>query len=787
MVFNLFIGLVIPVMLFSYDQKIDSALSAAGKGMLGADLMISSRIKPREKSLELVDEILGEKLDIKAKMYSLFTMARGGDKLSLIQLRYIEGMYPFYGKIETETGITIDQLKAREIIVKKEILLKFNKKVGEAISIGGEDFVIKDIITKDIGESIQIGNMAPRVYLNFSERLKNNLMKKGSTIFYSNFYKSKGEISEELFTSLKNKVTDSELRFTLPKQSNNTFARGIKLVLDFSQLIFICGILISVTAYFYIFKHFLVLESKNIDVYHNLGLKKFVVSSIYLIYSLICFFFSMIGVILIVFGLKDQFEKVFQGFLPPGMELSSNIVEIPYLFILLLALFVTSFVAPLIFSKIRYRKSNLVHWLPAFLIFNIMLVWQTQSMLWAPAFIIVLSILGLLFYYLVPKIFTPLINHKSLTIQLAMKSLVRNKSVLFTRFIMIVMTFSIINLVPIIFNSLNHDLNYGKTTRPEYFLFDIQDDQIEGLRQFFEERGIKTTRFAPMIRARLLEINGKKVDVKSTLNESREEEVERRSRNRGVNLSYKDGLNHAETVIRGSFVTEVYSGEGPIHISLEERYAKRLGVDLGEKLTFSIFDLPFEGVVSSVRKVKWTSFLPNFFILFQKGVLEDAPKTYLTTLSSKDIDYKNIIDLNDRFPNVTSLDVKNIMREISKFLGSMQAVLFQMIIVFVVITLIAFLSLNFFQLKVSSRTNSLYRHLGLTYKNIKNIHLFSYCSLSLVSILFAIVLANLLGFIILKFFMNIDYVFTTDYLILNLIPILGLFLFNKKVLGYERI
>ena len=120
------------------------------------------------------------------------------------------------------------------------------------------------------------------------------------------------------------------------------------------------------------------------------------------------------------------------------------------------------------------------------------------------------------------------------------------------------------------------------------------------------------------------------------------------------------------------------------------------------------------------------------------------------------------------------------MKEVSSFLKVMEDVLFQMVIVFLIITFLAFFSLNYFQLKIARSGDQLYRQLGLSAKKVRNIHLFSYSILCIISISSAYVLANIMGLIILEKFLNIEYVLSFKYAYLNLIPIFGVALFIKK-------
>jgi putative ABC transport system permease protein len=89
------------------------------------------------------------------------------------------------------------------------------------------------------------------------------------------------------------------------------------------------------------------------------------------------------------------------------------------------------------------------------------------------------------------------------------------------------------------------------------------------------------------------------------------------------------------------------------------RFAERLGVGLGDVLHFDVQGVPIAGRVVSLRQVRWNSFQPNFFVSFQPGVLEDAPKIFLASVPGLTNDAREALQSSivERFPNVSVIDV----------------------------------------------------------------------------------------------------------------------------------
>lgn len=108
-------------------------------------------------------------------------------------------------------------------------------------------------------------------------------------------------------------------------------------------------------------------------------------------------------------------------------------------------------------------------------------------------------------------------------------------------------------------------------------------------------------------------------------------------------------------------------------LSVEQKYADRLGIKIGDVMLFDVQGVEIEGQVINLRKVKWTSFTPNFFILMQNGVLNDAPKTFIMALPKMTETRKEQLQLNlaKRFSNVSIIDVQRTVNEVLKIADQM--------------------------------------------------------------------------------------------------------------------
>jgi putative ABC transport system permease protein len=239
----------------------------------------------------------------------------------------------------------------------------------------------------------------------------------------------------------------------------------------------------------------------------------------------------------------------------------------------------------------------------------------------------------------------------------------------------------LINLIPQVRASLQGELVPGSGTKlPSFFLFDIQDDQAEELKALAFQNGFQVESLSPNVRSRLTHLNGEEIEKASFSKKAftREEEQSARSRNRGFNLSYREELHPSETITKGKELSQELSSDGVAEISVEREFAKRLEWNVGDLVTFDIQGIPVEAKIVNLRKVKWTAFVPNFFILFQGGVLDDAPKTFLATIPQLPNDEKKFAVqeiIVDRLPNVSIVDVTRTVSMILDVMSSMTQIL----------------------------------------------------------------------------------------------------------------
>lgn len=193
---------------------------------------------------------------------------------------------------------------------------------------------------------------------------------------------------------------------------------------------------------------------------------------------------------------------------------------------------------------------------------------------------------------------------------------------------------------------------------PNRFVINVQQDQVQAVHAFTVQRGLAEPTLFPMVRARLVSQAGKPV---SGADYASRGPRARRMAEREFNLSTMDALRADNVITQGRFWSGATSTP---ELSVEEEFAERLGWRLGERIGFDIAGQPFEAVITSLRRVEWESFRPNFFVLVSPGALDGYPASHITAIQVPQGDAGFTADLVRRFPNLTVIDVDAVLAQV---------------------------------------------------------------------------------------------------------------------------
>jgi putative ABC transport system permease protein len=361
--------------------------------------------------------------------------------------------------------------------------------------------------------------------------------------------------------------------------------------------------------------------------------------------------------------LQKALNVLFAGLLPPNMALIiawEVVFEGLCLGVLVVGLF--SFI-PLhrlknikpiaIFRKELIRpKGGVPIYISFFLIlifFLLLVFWQVKDIQTGLYFVlgVILMILAASILAGVVLFVLKRLKVKSLVVRQAIKGLFRPRNA--TKPIIITLTASLSVIFSIYLIEQNLDAAFIQSYPPDapnLFFLDIQPSQLD---LFSRTLGIQTT-YYPIVRARILAINGENID--------RQKERQRRGRNlsRTFNLTYRGHLLEDEVIVKGDRLHR--EDWGDLQVSVMDTVTEVNDMDIGDRITFRIQGVPLQARISSIRSRNRQAIRPFFYFVFPEKTLRDAPQTIFTALRlSADRIPAMQTEIVKQFPNVSVIDV----------------------------------------------------------------------------------------------------------------------------------
>ena len=156
---------------------------------------------------------------------------------------------------------------------------------------------------------------------------------------------------------------------------------------------------------------------------------------------------------------------------------------------------------------------------------------------------------------------------------------------------------------------------------PSHFLYNVADREVDAVKQLLEESDVTTTPWFPMVRGRLVSINGEAI--------TRERMAQSDGLSREVNFTQTVDLPVSNEIVNGKWWTEAPES---FEFSIEEEVASEIGVTVGDEIEFSIGGINFSATLASIRAVDWQSMNPNFYVVFYPGALDRYAPNWVTAV-----------------------------------------------------------------------------------------------------------------------------------------------------------
>jgi len=674
-----------------------SSVRGQERELLSSDLSLGARRPLKETEVEQFQKATQDSVLQSYRVIDMSSMlyAPGGEAARLVEVRVVEPGFPFYGSLMTSEGplrLTADHPLFTEncLWLHDEAARLFDVKVGDELRLGEGTFRHCGTVQKDSTQGFRGFALAPRIYLGRSRLVDTQLVGEGTIASHALHLKLRPEANKDLTTDWKDALLkefdDPAIRIQRPSDTSEQTARSGKLFGDYLQLASLVALILAVVGTFYLFRTLVHRRLKDVAILRALGVAPGEARQLLLMPLITDFLVAIplagiFSAVLfpVVTGVLDQ---LFGTQLPATGFPWSVWPAMPLIFILVMAILMPSVEeavrVPVMALLQDQERVGMVPWRQAGLWGLLGLVSLSGLAIWAAhswkiggLFVagLLLATLTLAGFTLLARWLGEKVLRRSGHISgvfglmggLVIRRLLRRPMTTLLTVIALGLGSVLISLLGHLELSIGQEFSLESQDRPALFMFDIQDDQTEKFKAFLSESKIPLQALSPMVRGKLVSVNEEafRKDKQEAMFQTREEENESRFRQRMMNFSWSSRLNPSETMVEGVDFAEASVPEGEVAVSLEKRFAQRLSLELNDRLTFEVLGVPLIGRVVNIRTVKWTSFRPNFFIIFAPGVLEDAPKSWLAAVGQMPAEQKAQLQNNvsRQFPNISSVDV----------------------------------------------------------------------------------------------------------------------------------
>lgn len=752
---NLSLGLLGFITIDSFKRSVKEQVSMESQKLLGADLALRTRREFTALELNQTKALLPKGTE-SVQAVDFFSMVAGPTNRSrLVKVVAMEPGFPFHGEFNLSIGGKVKDfnnllLHEKPIAwIYPELRSQLALDLGDQITLGKTKFRISDIVHEDAGLQFQPAEFAPKVFISHNFIQKTELLQEGNTAFRNHLFRLPAGINaQSLAEKVGQELSAPDIRVYSHQRAGHRAGRLLRYLSDFLALVSLVALFLACLGSGYLFHGFITRKIKDIAILISLGATHRLALFTYVLQISILGVFAVLPPVLLCFIALPLAGNLLQDFLPFDVDAGLTLASIFLTFIV--AILSGYFLALPSLRKIRklkpaelFRESmhpgktspikSLIWLAPGLLGFWLLCITQADSWKLGNLFFLTFTVCGVVVFILgsfslagIDRLF----RRSPLPLRLACRSLSRNRTSSITSLLALALGVLLLNLIPQFQYSLESEINLKdpESKLPQLFLFDIQEEHLQSLTQTLQFQGRPLQNITPWIRGRLLAVKGVPFESISGLDREFDNPDDQRRnafRNRNFNLSYRGKLRESEEIIRGRMVSSTYdqNSSGPAEISVEQKYAESLGIDLGDQITIEVSGVQVLAEVANIRRVRWTSFQPNFFVQMQPGVLENAPKTFIGTIEQLSKEEKQIIQdlLVQKFPTISILDVERTGRKILQVVGQMTWALQIMAILSIVVGLIILHTISREKARRQRQEINLQKILGASFSDLRNI------------------------------------------------------------------
>ena len=679
-------------------DRMHRAFEFDARQLLASDLLIAA---DQPLPAQLIEEAQSRQLRI-AQTVVFPSMATAGEHSKLASLKAVSPEYPLRGSLQVEQvnsqAPTLSPVSGT-VFVEPALLTNLHTKVGDSLRLGDRQFLISGVLTRELDRGAAFMNFAPRVMMSLDDLKSTGLISLGSRVTYRLLLAgSDNQIAA--YQQWANRYIETQnfrgLRIETLENAQPTMRKTLEKAEQFLSLIALLTAMIAAVAIGLSARRYMVGQADACAALKCFGATRDVILKKQIKTLL------TLGVVAAIVGstLGYLVQEVLTGLLGnlllgnlPSISIGPILWSILFTWVLLFGfagppLLGLANVSPMRLIRKEFELATLATaWVALLAITTCAFLIWVAARDWKLALWVGLSFAGAIVIFsaaargvlwLLSKI-----NPQNFALRFTITAMGRRAGFA----VMQITALGIAMMAILMILLLRQDLLNAwqgniPVDAPNRFMINIQGDQKVGITQTLEAGGVSKSDFSPMVRGRLVELNGR--DISSA---DYSEENAKRLIDREFNLSYTEQLPLGNRIVSGKWI----SGDSP-QVSIETGIAKTLKLKLGDQMTFEVAGEKISAPITSLRKLDWGSMRVNFFVIMPPSQLSALPQSWITSYYQNPNKETLDFQLSQAYPNLTLVDVSASLKQIQDVLNKLSAalgLLFAFTIVAAILVLIA--------------------------------------------------------------------------------------------------
>jgi len=658
-------------------SRISTAVALQASEVLAADVRLGS---PQPVSGQYFEEAKRRGLST-ASSTAVLSVVFNGERNQLTNLRAVTDGYPLRGRLLIADEAFAAGRRAHgipppgEVWPDSKLLTTIDLHVGSQVSIGAATFRVGHVLISRPDQSSTFAELAPTLLMNDADLAATQLIQPGSRVSYRALFAGERSRIDEFKTWLsahkKRGERISDITDASPQIRNAVERAGRFLSLASLVSVLLSSIAVAMSARRYVHRHL-----DTVALLKTLGASRAFTLSVNVLQLLAVAIVAAVVGCGVGYLAQEWLLRTLRGLLAVDLP-PASLAPAAIGFMTAIAVLIGFALPPLLqlsrTPALRVLRRDigppppltLLAFGPAVAVVIFLVYWVVRD--WKlflgftaglAGFLLVLALAGALLVFLAGR----LRGRVGVAWRFGVANLSRRRGESLVQIVAFGTGIMVLLLLGIVRNDLNSDWRRTLPADiPNYFFINIPPGDRDAFVQFLKDRGAQTARVLPMIRGRLTRIKGRPVE---DLKFSGEEGENLATREQNLTWATEPGSDNR--IVAGDWWKPADYGK-PL-VSLSTEFEDSLRVNVGDRLTFDIAGESFDVQVASIRKVKWDSFQPNFFVVFAPGVLEKTAGTYITSANLKAGDARSLSQLARRFPSVSIFDIDDLLAQVRSVL-----------------------------------------------------------------------------------------------------------------------